>query len=213
MAASAALMRVDHLVYATADLARGIAEVERLLGIRASLGGQHRAWGTCNALVALGSRSYLEIIAPYPEQGPISGGRPFGLDAAGPSRLVAWAANGGRLHEIRDAAAQHGVDLGAIQSGSRQRPDGAELTWELTDLRCVVAGGVVPFFIDWGTSPHPALAAPKGATLVELRVEHPDADRARRMLRVLALDLPVNTGPAPAVIAKISCPNGCIVLR
>jgi hypothetical protein len=213
MGASAALLRVDHLVYATADLACGIAEVERLLGIRASLGGQHRAWGTCNALVALGPRSYLEIIAPYPEPGPISGGRPFGLDEAGPSRLVAWGASGGWLHKIWDAAAQHGVDLGAIQSGSRERPDGTVLTWELTDLRCVVAGGVVPFFIDWGTSTHPALAAPKGATLVELRVEHPDADRVRRILRVFALDLPVNTGPAPAVIAKISCPNGCVVLR
>jgi hypothetical protein len=59
MSSSTLLERVDHLVYATADLDRGVAEIELLLGIRASPGGRHPAWGTRNALVALGSMSYL----------------------------------------------------------------------------------------------------------------------------------------------------------
>jgi len=37
-----------------------------VLGIRASLGGQHPIWGTRNALVALGPSSYLEIITAGP---------------------------------------------------------------------------------------------------------------------------------------------------
>ena len=58
--------RIDHLVYATPDLERGIREIEELLGIRAMLGGQHPGRGTQNASIALGAGAYLEIIGPDP---------------------------------------------------------------------------------------------------------------------------------------------------
>jgi hypothetical protein len=212
-ATPAILSRVDHLVYATADLDRGIAEIERLLGVRASPGGRHPAWGTRNALVTLGPRCYLEIIAPDAGDSPDTGVRPFGLDGTGPSRLRAWAANGTELENFRLEAASRGVVLGTMQSGSRRRADGVVLTWTLTDLRCVVADGVMPFFIDWGTTPHPASAAPGGAILTGLRGEHPDSDGVRRMLRGIGLDLPVSAGSTPALIAEIDCPNGRVILR
>jgi hypothetical protein len=207
------LALVDHLVYATADLDRGIAEVERVLGIRASHGGQHPIWGTRNALVALGPSSYLEIIAPDPDHSTPAEGRPFGLEALGSPRLVGWAAKGSGLSNLRDAAAQRGVELGRVLSGSRKQADGKVLTWKLTDLRCVIEDGIVPFFIDWGQTPHPALVASRGATLVGLFAEHPDADRVLRMLRVVAVDLKVVVGAAPALIAEIDCPNGRVFLR
>jgi Glyoxalase-like domain len=212
MALREALSRVDHLVYASADLERGIAEIEQLLGIRANRGGQHPNWGTRNALVALGPSSYLEIIAPDPDHSPPVEGRPFGLEAIGSSRLVGWAAKGSGLTNFRDAAALHGVELGRVLSGSRKQADGTVLLWKLTDLRCVIADGIVPFFIDWGTTPHPALLASQGATLVSLVAKHPDADRVRQMLRIVGVDLPVDAGRAPALIAQIDCPNGRIVM-
>lgn len=213
MASRAVLARIDHLVYAAADLDRGIAEVERLLGVRAGVGGRHPVWGTRNALASLGSSSYLEIIAPDPDQLPGAGGRPFGLHAPGSSRLVGWAAKGGKLAILRDCAARHGVELGQVLSGSRIQPDGAVLTWTLTDPRCVVADGIAPFLIDWGKSPHPALFASPGATLVALRAEHPDAARVRQVLHVIAVDMAVSAGPIPALIASIDCPRGRVILR
>jgi hypothetical protein len=207
------LARIDHLVYAAADLEGGIVEVERLLGVRAGMGGRHPVWGTRNALASLGPSSYLEIIAPDPDQLQGSGGRPFGLDTPGSSRLVGWAAKGSELAAFRDTAAQRGVELGNVLSGSRIQPDGTVLTWTLTDPGCVVADGIAPFFIDWGKSPHPAQTASPGATLVGLRAEHPDADRVRRMLHAMAVDLPVSAGPAPALMASIDCPRGRVVLK
>jgi hypothetical protein len=207
------LARIDHLVYAAADLGRGIVEIERLLGVRASVGGRHPLWGTRNALASLGPSAYLEIIAPDPNQLPGAGGRPFGLDARGSSRLVGWAAKGSELANLRDNAAQHGVELGKVLSGSRVQPDGAVLTWMLTDPRCVVGDGIAPFFIDWGKSPHPARFASPGAALVGLRAEHPDAERVRRMLRVLAVDLLISAGPVPALLASIDCPQGRVILK
>jgi hypothetical protein len=77
----------------------------------------------------------------------------------------------------------------------------------------VVAGGVVPFLIDWGTSPHPAASAAPGLSLASLRGEHPDAARVAALLARLGLPLPVDPGPAPALVATLDTPRGPVTLR
>jgi hypothetical protein len=194
-------------------LNRGIEEIEKLLGVRAIVGGQHPGRGTRNALVALGPTVYLEILAPDPEQPPPKESRPFGLDGLKESRLVAWCVNGRDLERLRAEAVRKGVPLGEVKSGSRRRPDGVELSWQFTDPSVLVADGIMPFFIDWGESPHPARTAAKGAALVSLRAEHPDVQAIRGMLGHLKLDLPVKQGPSPALIAVIESPRGHVELR
>ena len=54
-------------------------------------------------------------------------------------------------------------------SGSRRRTDGVLLSWRYTDPQTVLADGLVPFFIDWGQSPHPARTAAQGASPIALR--------------------------------------------
>jgi Glyoxalase-like domain len=212
--ASAKLIsRVDHLVYATPDLNRGVKEIEKLLGVRATAGGQHPGRGTRNALVALGPTSYLEILAPDPEQPLPEEPRPFGLDGLKESRLVAWFVNHRDLERLRSEAVRKGVPLGEVRSGSRRRPDGVQLLWQFTDPWALVADGIVPLFIDWGDSPHPAHTAAKGATLVSLRAEHPDVRGVRGMLRHLGLDLPVKRGQSPTLIAVIEGPRGRVEVR
>jgi len=204
---------IDHLVYVTPDLARGVAEVEHVLGVTPSAGGQHPGRGTRNALVALGSDVYLEIIGPDPEQPDPDQPRMFGVDAARDSQLATWAATCGDLERLREAAVQAGIPLGDIKSGSRRTPDGGQLSWRFTDPSAVIADGLVPFFIDWGSSPHPAAGAARGATLVSLRAEHPDPSGVARMIGQLGLTLPVTGGARPALIAVIDGPRGPVELR
>jgi hypothetical protein len=87
------------------------------------------------------------------------------------------------------------------------------LSWRYTDPNVVVADGLIPFFIDWGTSPHPSATATRGATLMSVRAEHPDADRTQKMLDALGLALRVQKAPAPAIIATIDSPRGRVELK
>ena len=205
--------RVDHLVYATPDLKLGVDTLQKLLGIPATPGGRHPGRGTRNALIALGPSTYLEIIGPDPEQPNPADPRSFGIDDRKVPRLATWAAKGQDLDRLVADAARRGVNLGPVGSGSRTRPDGVLLSWKLTSPSTVLGDGLVPFFIDWGTTPHPAQTAAAGATLVGLKAEHPDAQRIERLLRQLDLDLAVTAAPAPALIATVDSPNGRVELR
>ena len=127
--------------------------------------------------------------------------------------LAAWAAKGSDLDRFAAEAARSGVKLGQVVPGSRHRPDGVVLSWRYTDPSTVVADGIVPFFIDWGRTPHPSGTAAAGLTLNELRAEHPDPDHVQKMLSQLGVDLPVTRGSRPALIAIVSGPKGRVELR
>jgi hypothetical protein len=207
------LRRVDHLVYAVPDLDAAVADLERRLGVRAAPGGQHPGRGTRNALVALGPDSYLEILAPDPAQPAPPGGRWFGVDPAGPARLAGWAAKGADLTRLAASAQARGVPLGPVVAGSRQRPDGVTLRWTLTDPGVSPALSLVPFFIDWADSAHPAATASRGPVLEALRGEHPRPEVAREPLAALGIDLPIQQGPRPALVALLRTVSGLVELR
>jgi len=207
------LALVDHLVYATPDLDRSVADLERRFGVRASPGGQHPGKGTRNALLALGPASYLEIVGPDPSQPAPASPRAFGIDSLKEPRLVAWAAKGKDLERLRERTGRYGIPLGEVTTGSRKRPDGVVLSWKFTNPAKVLVDGLIPFFIDWGQSPHPAESAAPGLKLVELRAEHPAPQAVEPTLRTLGLDLRVSTAPTPALVAIIDGPRGRVELR
>jgi hypothetical protein len=211
-ASTGALSRVDHLIYATPDLERTVEEFQHRLGVKATLGGSSPDRGTHNALIALGPATYLEIVAPDPrQQNPPH--PPWWLHGLKKPHLVQWAVKGTDLEHVHEMAVQRGVPLGEVLSGSRQRPDGVLLTWRFTSPRQPVAEGIVPFFIDWGLSPHPATSSVQGVQLIALRAEHPDHRRVQGMLHQLGIDLAVTRGSRPALIATIEGPRGRLELR
>jgi hypothetical protein len=212
-APSGVLAQVDHLVYTVPNLQQGVDSAEKLFGVRAAPGGQHPGLGTRNALVALGPQSYLEIIGPDPDQPRPPGGRRFGIDDLKAPHLLTWVAKGKSLETFAAGAKAHGVDLGAVIPGSRKRPDGVVLSWTYTDPQVVLADRLIPYFIDWGSSPHPSAAAGKGVTLVSLRAEHPDAKHVQAMLKQLGLALSVTRGPKPSLIATFDSPKGKVELK
>jgi Glyoxalase-like domain len=197
--------RLDHLVYATPDLDTTVNDLAHRLGVRASAGGQHPGRGTRNALLALGPSAYFEIVGPDPSQPPLPTPRWFGIDRLSEPTLVGWAVATTNLERVASAAAAQGVSLGRVISGGRTRPDGLRLTWHVTDPTTIVGDGIVPFLIDWGSSPHPAETATGGVELVQFRAEHPEAAELSRMLHVLGVRLSLHSGPAAKLIATLRC--------
>lgn len=206
-------MLIDHLVYATPDLDLGIATIERLLGVRATAGGRHPGAGTRNALVALGPGTYLEIVGPDRTQPQPEQPRWFRIDEIDAPRLVTWAAKVDSIDQISRKARRLGVGLGGIVAGSRRRDDGVLLAWRYTNPRTVVADGIIPFLIDWGTTPHPSESAVRGASLITLRVEHPQPEPIRDVARRLGLSLQIDRGSQPALVATIASLRGEVELR
>jgi hypothetical protein len=202
------VIEVDHLVYVTPDVDATVDEFHGLLGVRAAPGGRHPAWATRNALLGLGPRSYLEILGVDEEALEPPQPRPLGLDGLETGRLATWAAPHADLDRLVHEAERHRVDLGAVEARSRARDDGSTLSWRMTDLRKSRCDGIIPFFVDWGDSPHPAATAPPGCTLLDLRAEHPIAHEVGPMLIRLGIALPVTVGPRPRLVARLATPLG-----
>jgi hypothetical protein len=204
--------QLDHLILGTPDLQAGIAMVEDHLHVRMLPGGSHPAWGTRNAILPLGPRIYLEVIGPDPESRRHEPPTLFGLGTLTTPRLLTWAAMGRHLDRLAQQARAHGVELGTPSPGSRLRPDGTVLTWTLTDPFDDRQGGVLPFFIDWPSSDHPAALRPADVELVDLSASHPDVITVRAQLRVLEIDLRLSPAARPALHAVLRARDRTVML-
>ena len=204
---------IDHLVYGTSDLALGTSYFEEILHIKAVPGGQHLNRGTHNALIALSSSCYLEILAPDPQQKEVP--LPYWIDVYPQMkpRLIRWASKCSNIEDLIKIGLSHGLDLGGVISGSRNLSDGTVLNWRLTDTRVNHFSGVMPFFIDWQNSVHPSKNIPLECSLVEMNLEHPDAEKINRYFKALSLEPKVISATAPSIKAKIQSPAGVIIIE
>jgi len=103
---------LDHVLLGCNNLAGGIDFVEQRTGVRAAIGGVHPGRGTRNALLSLGERRYLEIIAPDPKQDGIEGfaqKQVAHLKQLASPHLIGWAAHPGDLEKFSVRLREAGI--------------------------------------------------------------------------------------------------------
>jgi hypothetical protein len=209
-----ALDAVDHLLFGTADLDKGIALVEKLTGVKAVIGGSHPGIGTRNALLALGGKRYLEIIGPDPAQTTFTS-RQDVRKLAEP-RLITWAAATTDIAGLAKRLTDGGTQVFGPRDGSRARPDGKVLKWK--SMATMHESGAelidpVPFLIEWAAdSVHPSQDSPTGCTLQSLEFEALKASVVANDLRLLGIDAAVKEAQAPRLIATLKTPKGIVTL-
>ena len=201
---------LDHILLGCSDLDGGISFVEQHTGVRAAIGGVHPGRGTRNALLSLGERRYLEIIAPDPAQEDTPDA--YGLRRLDEPRILTWAAHPGDIAALAARIAKAGIAADGPTPGSRKRPDGRLLQWKTLNLK-ENAGGLLPFFIEWSAdSLHPSADSPKGCTLVRFEALTPNVEALTGMAKQLGLDLRIDRGERQQLRAAIASPKGELTL-
>ncbi|HXU85465.1 MAG TPA: VOC family protein [Verrucomicrobiae bacterium] len=183
------LIGIDHVVLAVDDPDAAAATLERRLGLAATGGGRHAAYGTVNRLVWLGD-AFLELIGVV-DAGVARGswlGRSVLDSLEGGGGLVTWAIAVDDLDDALRWAPPKGGLLGPAD-GERRRPDGRIVRWR--SARPAEVSPTAPFLIE-----HDLHAAEWSAPEREARQaeRHPLGGRAR------LASLEVET-PSPAVAA------------
>jgi hypothetical protein len=207
--------QIDHLVFAAQTLAQGIEHIADLTGATPRPGGKHAGMGTHNALVKLGERLYLEIIAIDPEGDKPTRRRWFDLDDGNlmadvndRPRLIHWVA---RTRDLEFAARHAGYDPGPILPFSR-----GEYRWRITvpDDGKRPGRGVLPTLLQWDSA-HPADALPdSGLALAQLAASHPEPAVVRRCLDRLGLgdDIHVTFDRDARLAVMLRTPRGLVAL-
>ena len=202
------LSKVDHVILGINDLQKGIEELERRTGVRAAFGGAHPGRGTQNALISLGERHYLEILAPNPKEK--AGERTAELRGLTALTPVGWAARANDLPSTQRLLRSHGAQTGEIRPGARKRPDGARLAWKTLDITSP-ASPLLPFFIEWDhATAHPSATSPGGCRLADLILEDPNPAVLRDALRAAGVGVEVREGKEPRLHLSLACPKGTV---
>jgi len=206
---------IDHLVIGAADLAQGIDYVKECLGVDMPYGGVHETMGTHNHLMRLGNDVFLEVLAVNPGIEPPETPRWYGLDdpyvrrqiQAKPT-LLTWVVNTENIEKLLHRA--------RFAFGSATLLSRGNLSWYfgLPDDGRLLAGGMLPYVIEWRTDSHPSKhMTDAGCRLERLDIYHPCPSWLRSILESIGATAlvtihPLQKNTPPYLVAHILTPHG-----
>jgi Glyoxalase-like domain len=177
-------MRIDHVIYGTADLDVASARMETEFGLAAVGGGRHDGLGTHNRIVPQGDGSFVELLAvadPHEAKDSDLGAALMTAIQAGDG-LLGWAV---AVDDIQPVAARLGIPITTVGRQGR--------TARLVGVAESLAEPCLPFFIEHDARrPTPPVASPTRITWVEVAG---DGARLKHWLADAALPVHIVDGP------------------
>lgn len=201
-------VEIDHLLLGVPELGAGVQWLQDEFNMEAGQGGRHLGVGTHNALVALGNRTYLEVIAPDPQQLVPKAALPYGLGMLSVPRLINWAVRVPDMDTWASRLYQLGIPT-QLKARHRVNPDGRRLVWRTAVMPAtpfvngVDLTGLIPFAIDWQDTLHPSETAPAGIVLESLSLCHPQSALVQTTVAALGLPALVEQAEEPCLKAQV----------
>jgi len=184
-------MRIDHVIYGTADLDAAAARFADEFGLAAARGGRHDGLGTHNRLVPLGDGCFIEFLGVADRAEAL--GSPLGAALCGAVErgdgLLGWAVG---VEDLDGCARRLGTPVSVVGRQGREA--------RLTGVNEALEEPYLPFFIerdaDWYRPSVPGASA--GLSWIEV------AGHAGRLEEWLGgTQLPVRVVDGPARILAI----------
>jgi hypothetical protein len=204
-------MHADHFVWYCSNLSQGERYFASKMDCGSAYGGVHPGEGTANHLMSLSDATYVEILGRDPAQQESSLAPE--VQALVGHGIYHWAIGGVDIAETRARALAAGLASSELVAGGRRLPNGNWLGWKCFGIHKNEFGALVPFFIDWMDSEHPAKAAPRGGHLQSIEVYSPRAKRLRDLYEVLGIHIPVHEAEVSGLSVTLMSTKGPTVLR
>ena len=145
-------MKLDHVVYAVADLDQAAKRFRDEFGLEAVPGGRHVGWGTGNRIVPLGDQyvELISVVSPDEARASSFGRRVLEATATGDAPFAVCAST----DDLDALAARLGAE---VTTGMRECSDRTVLRWRSVALEDPRREPWMPFFITWDVPPelHP----------------------------------------------------------
>lgn len=204
--------KIDHIVYAVANLQRSIESFQEATGLKVFAGGEHPDWGTHNALVRIGETTYLEFLAKKKSSQPVHAKTWMGIDLLQGDKITRWALASKTVELEAKFLKKYNEALSTIVIGSRATEDGKMLNWLMTTVLPTPEVEPAPFLIDWKKSAHPTEALPLDCQIKSFTIEHAESEVLKKLLEKLSMSMPVYTSHTTSLKLVLDTPKGEFIL-
>jgi hypothetical protein len=141
---SPVFLNIDHASVCGSNL-DNMRQAFASVGLTTDYGGPHSTGGTHMALLGFDDGSYLELIAPQDaSSAQASEWAKFMSADAGP---CAWAVEPKDIDAEVQRLKAAGVTVTGPTNGSRKRPDGMNIEWQVANIGSGTPGSLLPFLI------------------------------------------------------------------
>lgn len=205
------MYKLDHFIWACSDINDGIVQLADITGVTPVKGGKHPGVGTQNALLALGTGLYLEIIAPDYDQN-LEENSGAALSQVRRGGMLSFCIAAANLTDLAARVKAASLTTTGAADFARETPEGAVMRWQLLFMAGQHDALQVPFFIDWMACAHPSLSAPQAGTIQSFQFCHPDAAALNALYSDLGLDVAAQHADRAHLTLNLKTPKGDVHL-